>query len=328
MLKCITMENGGRFNNMRRLPESFINDLKNEDGILNPLLERIKKDDTLLLSIRNNYVNIYYRGGNLVRISCGAKGYKAFFDKRYNKTDIFLPKLPDTINDVGDTESWIAAFPTLKQTMDISFSINSKPEREFQQLIARENNNSTISNETEYFITDIEFSDSEIREVRFDLLAIRWLASQRRKHTECLPVFIELKYGDGALNGSAGLIKHLEDLNRILSDQEQYAAILETMEKQFEQLGELGLVKYKQPANFRGISLNPQMKPEVIIVLANHNPRSRILADILSSNQMKDFEDPTKFYLKFFVASFAGYGFHADTMFTLPEIKERLNSGI
>ena len=44
------MENGGRFSNMRRLPEQFINDLKNKDGILNPLLERIKKDDTLLLA--------------------------------------------------------------------------------------------------------------------------------------------------------------------------------------------------------------------------------------------------------------------------------------
>jgi len=309
---------------MRRLPKTFMNDLKNEDGKLYPLLERIKKDDTLLLSIRNNYINIYYRGGNLVRISYGAKGYKAFFDKRYNKTDIYLPELPDTINDVGDTERWIAAFPTLKQTMDISFSINNKPEREFQQLIARENNNSTISNETEYFITDIEFSDSEIREARFDLLAIRWLASQRRNHSECLPAFIELKYGDGALNGSAGLIKHLEDLNRILSDQKQYEAILETMEKQFEQLDELGLVKFKQPANYRGISLNPQMKPEVIIVLANHNPRSRKLADILYSNEMKELNDPTKFDLKFFIASFAGYGFHADTMVSLPEIKKRL----
>ena len=66
---------------MRRLPKTFMNDLKNEDGKLYPLLERIKKDDTLLLSIRNNYINIYYRGGNLVRISYGAKGYKAFFDE-------------------------------------------------------------------------------------------------------------------------------------------------------------------------------------------------------------------------------------------------------
>ena len=310
--------------NMRRLPESFISDLKNGDGKLYPLLERIKKDDTLLLSIRNNYVNVYYRGGNLVRVSYGTKGYKAFFDKKYNKTDIDLPELPDSIKDVDDTINWIAAFPTLKQTMDISFSVNNKPEREFQQLIARENNNSTISNETEYFITDIEFSDSEIREARFDLLAIRWLASQRRNHSECLPAFIELKYGDGALNGSAGLIKHLEDLNRILSDRKQYKAILETMEKQFEQLGELGLVKFKQPANYKGISLNPQMKPEVIIVLANHNPRSRKLADILNSNEMKELNDPTKFELKFFIASFTGYGFHADTMVSLPEIKKRL----
>ena len=36
--------------------------------------------------------------------------------------------------------------------MDFYFSENSKPEREFQQLIARENNFSTIANQSEYFV--------------------------------------------------------------------------------------------------------------------------------------------------------------------------------
>ena len=41
-------------------------------------------------------------------------------------------------------------------------------EREFQQLVERENNRSSISGETEYFITDIELADS-INGTRFDI---------------------------------------------------------------------------------------------------------------------------------------------------------------
>ena len=104
-----------------------------------------------------------------------------------------------------------------------------KAEREFQQLIARENNCSTISNETEYFVTDIEFADSSVG-ARFDLLAVRWLASQRRNISKCRPALIELKYGDGALGGSAGLIKHLEDVSRILLDKGRFDSILQTMQ--------------------------------------------------------------------------------------------------
>jgi len=309
---------------MRRLPQAFINDLKDKEGILYPLLDRVKHDDTLMLSIRDGYINVYYRGGNLVRVSYNDNGtYKAFFDTRYNKTEIPLPEPPKTIKSLDNTNAWIAAFPSLKETMDISFSTNSKSEREFQQLIARENNYSTISNETEYFVTDIEFTDSSIGAC-FDLLAVRWLACQRRKNNECRPALVELKYGDGALNGSAGLIKHLEDINKILSDHEKYKVILQTMEMQFEQLAELGLVRLKSSSKSSGIELNSQTKPEVIIVLANHNPRSRKLADILNSPEIKDLNDPSKFDLKFFIASFAGYGFHQDCMVSLNEFQKLL----
>jgi hypothetical protein len=317
-------DNGGIYKQLRRLPQSFISDLKNEGGILRPLLVRVRQDDTLLLSIRDGYINTYYRGGSLARISYKANGtYKAFFDRRYNKTDTPLPALPDTIKNLGDTNIWIAAFPKIKEMMDISFSINNKPEREFQQLIARENNRSTISNETEYFVTDIEFADSSIG-ARFDLLAVRWLASQRRNNDECLPALIELKYGDGTLGGNAGLIKHLEDVSRILSDREKYESILQTMQVQFEQLDELGLVKFKKPSQSKNININSQMKPQVIVVLANHNPRSKKLLDIIDSPKIKELNSLSIFDLKFFAVKFAGYGFHQDCMASLEEFQTLL----
>ena len=57
--------------------------------------------------------------------------------------------------------------------MDYHFSVKWKLEREFQQLVARENNRSAISNQTEYFITDIELADEQSR---FDMLALKWRA--------------------------------------------------------------------------------------------------------------------------------------------------------
>jgi hypothetical protein len=308
----------------RRLPNSFINDLKDSKGLLHPFLERVQLDNTLMLFIRNNYVNVYYRGGNLLRLTRKTDHvYNAFFDPRYNKSDIILPDLPTTLREPKDVITWRTAFPTLKQIMDISFSKNSKPEREFQQLIARENNCSTISNETEYFITDIEFSDSNLR-ARFDLLAIKWLASDRKHGHICKPALIEMKYGDNALSGTAGIFEHLRDLNEFLSDSSRYQVLQQTMETQFDQLDELELVLYKHPTNKIKVSLDGSVKPEVLIVIANHNPRSSKLRTILDDPRIKKYENSPHFDLKFFVANFAGYGFHSDCMLSLNGIKKVL----
>jgi hypothetical protein len=50
---------------MKTLSQPFMNDLLKPDGLLNPILERVKHDHTLMLSIRENYINIYYRSGNI-----------------------------------------------------------------------------------------------------------------------------------------------------------------------------------------------------------------------------------------------------------------------
>lgn len=49
---------------MCALSEEFIKDL--QQGLLKNLLEEVKKDDNLCLAIRENYINIYYRGGKFI----------------------------------------------------------------------------------------------------------------------------------------------------------------------------------------------------------------------------------------------------------------------
>lgn len=309
---------------MRELSKNFLNDLRSPNGLLRPIFERVRQDHTLMFAIRDSYINIYYRGGNLIRVQEQSTGsYRPFFDEQYNKVQKKLPALPLNINNQDDAKSWVAALPHLKEIMDLYFSSNTKPEREFQQLVTRENNFSTISNESEYFVSDIEFADSGLG-ARFDMLAIRWLASQRKNGSNCRPALIEMKYGDGALGGSAGLVKHLQDIETLISDKNRYSILLSTMEAQFNQLDELKLLNFNRSSKGTKVKMDVNDKPEVIIILANHNPRSSKLSAILNEPTIEQYDQSPNFDLRFYVASFAGYGLHADCMISLAQFRNLL----
>jgi hypothetical protein len=301
-----------------------MHDLNSDQGLLQPILQRVRLDESLMLAIRDNYINIYYRGGNLLRVKEQTNGtYTSFFDEKYRK-HIKLPSA--TIKSTAEATAWVDAFPYLKEAIDLFLSIHNKPEREFQQVVARENNFSTISNDSEYFISDIEFADS-VLSARFDMLAIRWLASERKNGSNCRPALIEMKYGDGALAGKSGLLEHLQDMHKLISDKNKYEALLQTITSQFEQLADLGLLNFKRCKKETKIELVAATKPEVIFVLANHNPRSTTLASILKTLA----NDPEKiakyaecFDLRFFVSHFAGYGLHSDCMLTLSQFQKLL----
>lgn len=309
---------------MRELSKSFMNDLLNPDGLLHPILERVKQDQTLMLAIRENYINIYYRGGNILRIKeQSANSYRLKFDTNYNISGQRISSLPGAIKTQDEAKIWVDSFATLKNIMDVYFSVHSKPEREFQQLLARENNDSTISNQSEYFISDIEFTDSGIG-ARFDILAIRWLASQRKSGTNCRAVLIEMKYGDGALGGNAGLLKHLKDIDTLIANIKDYDGLLRTMENQFKQLNQLGLLNFNKGKSKTTVKLDVKNKPEVVFILVNHNPRSLKLKKILSNPAFDAHSQSKRFDLRFYVASFTGYGLHADCMFDLAEFRKLL----
>ncbi len=309
---------------MRGLDPDFVTALADKDRLLSPVLERVKQDHTLMLAIRKNYINIYYRGGNLLRVAFnGENSYTAFFDPNYSINGKVELDLPSQIQSIDDAKGWVRSFSHLKEIMDMYFAGKSKSEREFQQLVARENNFSTISNESEYFFSDIEFADSELG-ARFDLLAIRWLASQRKNGANCRAAFVEMKYGDGALGGTSGLVKHLDDITNLVSNEESYPHVLQTMESQFNQLDQLGLMSFNRAACMKKIKIDREQKPEVIILLANHNPRSTKLSSILNDEQIEKYAESTNFDLKFFVASFSGYAFHADCMKPLSEFRRLL----
>ena len=80
-----------------------------KQGALSAILVRVKEDDTLMLALRNGYINIYYRGGNLLKIAQTATTgvYIASFDTKYNKLGHPLPiQFPYTIGEEANAESW------------------------------------------------------------------------------------------------------------------------------------------------------------------------------------------------------------------------------
>ncbi len=205
----------------RAIAEKFIYDLK--QGRLVSLTRKIQNDDTLMLALRGKSINVYYRGGNILRLKEWGDGYTSFFDKNY-AAEHAIPRLPDSVRTEDDCEKWVLCFPVLKEIMNEFLAHHRKAEREFQQLVAWENNRSPIANETEYFFTDIEYADSEIG-ARADMIGLKWKADERKDGLHCTPVLVEMKYGIGALEGRAGIAEHISDLKVILGTPEKQIAI-------------------------------------------------------------------------------------------------------
>ena len=303
----------------RILSEKFENDLLN--GCLKGLREHILADNTLMLAVRDGYVNVYYRGGNILKLSEKGDGYDASFDENYTKgQSLQLPNSPMRVASETDIQQWVESFPVRKQIMDFWFAKNPKMEREFQQLVARENNTSPISNETEYFITDIELA---IPGARFDMLAFKWLSTERKADKVRLAL-IEMKYGDGALTGTSGIVAHLTQLGNFLSDSESRKTLREMATKQINQLNRLGLIAHKRTEG-RDFDVVDD-KCEVVFLFANSNPRATGLLKELTSSEFTALVAKLGDYcdVRFFIANSAGYGMHEKCMVGLDAYVEFL----
>ena len=208
----------------------------------------------------------------------------------------------------------------MKQYMDFYFSGNKKEEREYQQLVVRENNYSSIANGTDYFIIDIEYDNHA--NARFDLVAVEWpsLASHRKLSKEFKPklVVIEMKYGDRALSGTAGMKKHLDDFNLFISDSSAVLDFKSEMISIFSQKRELGLI----PCLSSEENSNPIKEfaddIELAFIIANHDPASTKLKTELSSCGAIS--------AKFITSNFMGYGIYKESIFDIKEFYNKHSS--
>jgi hypothetical protein len=292
---------------MRVLSKEFFSDF--QQGILKPFLTRVNEDHSLCIELRDNYLNIYYRGGALLKLAHSNDGYVVTFDTKYFGSDD-RPSLPSrNIIQPVDVATWLAYFPILKQAIDLFPKMTE--EREAQQIIVRDNNFGRIARSTDYYICDIEYANPY---GQFDIVAVHWPSSisERMNPRDRRLVLAEVKFGDGALEGTAGIHSHVEDVNKYLSDQETVEALKHEMHAVFNQKRALGLIDCgKDMAGF-----SDEM-PIFLLILANHDPdKSRLREVLLTLPESPHAE------VRIASASLLGYGLHDQMNLTVEEALE------
>ncbi len=182
----------------------------------------VRIDSSLDLQIRDGYLNIYYCGGSLLRIS-GFRGKSLSFKfdheyfKRPGKESVVPPWLPKPDHNFS---AWVSQLDKLKQTMREWFVENEKVERDLQQRIC---NATTRTSESSWIILDVEYAawlyDAKKgrRLCRFDMIAVPRATLDA---TGSLPVFlVEFKQGNKALFGKSGVESHAKDLLQFITSE-------------------------------------------------------------------------------------------------------------
>ena len=231
----------------------------------------------------------------------------------------------------NDVRAWLEAVPKLKHAIDLHLGRGPRDEREFQQILVRENNFPRLASpsdreqtsagparSTDYYICDIEYASAY---GRFDLIAVHWPSNPttRKRAEDRRLVFVEMKYGDGdsQLDGTSGIRSHVKDVNCFLS-QADIGSFKKDMMEVFNQKRRLGLVDCgKDLCSFSDEA------PMLLLVLAHHDPDHAKLAEVLDR-----LPDSRHADVAIATASFMGYGLYDQAIHTLEEAQARFGDYI
>jgi hypothetical protein len=267
---------------MRKLSDEFMCKLKH--GFLSGIVQRVKDDKDLDLQIRDNYLNLYYKGNSLLKLSEASHNHY-----RVDIHQKFLGGSP--VPDLTCQETvafFLGRIPDLKANI-IRYG-RSSLELEYEQLIIRANNQER-RNASEYFIVDRQYATGG--QDRFDLTAVFWDRKARRRGQEVFPCFMEVKF---ALNTDIATVH--QQLRRcyeaICEDPPSMAQEAEII---FRQKLDLGI--YDQPENRIEAMKTLRFSEDIdrfqfILVLVDYNPYSSLLdlknlAELPFANQVKVF---------------------------------------
>lgn len=299
----------------RLLSEPFL--IACETGILSPLLERVRIDATLDAGIRREELAIYYRGARMVFITPSPSGFSHRIDENFLSKASPRLVLPKTLSSQEDVLEFVASIPLIKEAIDFKLGEDPKDEREYQQLVMRENNDARKLNGTDFLICDLEYSHPDVAGMRLDLVAARWPSDPvARKRTDGLELaLIEMKFGDAALgsdSGKSGLLEHFQDMRRVSS---HFEALKREMASHLAQKARLGLLRRSELGRKdrrERIGFSPhQKKVDWILLLAGHDPSKRTLGQELSKLQGAIREaGELAFEVKVAVSAFSGYGLY------------------
>lgn len=280
---------------MRQLSENFIHTLK--AGFLSPLLGNVLADKDLDLHIRDNYLNIYYKGNSLLKLAeSGSSRFKVEIHPK------FLGDQP--VSDLVDEETtatFIERIPGIKEKI-VEFGKHSL-ETEYEQLIIRANNREKRNN-PEYFLVDRQYS---IKRERFDLMGIYWKRRGRARGQTIAPCLMEVKF---ALNTDISKVhRQLNSYYNLVRD--NLTVITEDLQSSFKQ--RLGLGLYDQDPNrleaMKTLQISRKLEDfQFILIFVDYNPYSKQLdLEKISSLPFAD-------QIKIFFSGFAMWGPRLETI--------------
>lgn len=254
----------------RALSDNFLHDLNPEEGgKYGELVKRVRRDKDLDLEFRGNYINIYYQGHSIQKLT---QNGIIEIDKAF--TENGLHKLPEKIPDV---DSYINLLPCLKDNISCHSKENEEGKRisknnrelEFEQLLIRANNRESRNN-SEYIIIDRQYVvRSGNKTDKWDLIALRY-PSNKRPPKGYLSI-IEVKYGSNLV--ISDIVKQVERYGQYYMKYKN--DICTDMEKVFKQKLELDLITRTSERLdwLKGLSLVEDIEStEIILYLIDCNP--------------------------------------------------------
>ena len=266
----------------RGLKEPFLRCL--QTGFLSGITEKVRADKDLDLQIRENYLNIYFKGHALLKLSerLGG-GYRVEIHEK------FLGGRPiDDLVDEETTEVFLSRIPYLKERI---IQHGTGLETEYEQLIIRANNWERRNN-SEYFIIDRQYA---VNRLRFDLTGFFWDSKKPNKGDTVPLCLMEVKFG---------LNQDIQNLHEQLGDyynamKTRFAAIAEEAEILFKQKLKLGLIDQSEgrliAMETLEISRNIE-KCQFLIVLVDYNPRSTLFKKAVSELEKLKFSDQIRVF--------------------------------
>ena len=297
-------------------------ELKEKDEMSYLAWQVILSDDTLCPVLRKMKIDIYYRGYKAFSLT--GDGIIRNHDEFNN--ELYIYDVPEVIS----KEKFMEYLPYMKQNIDLWIGAGKKSpyEREFMQLIMRENNSKKAGNLSDYFIIDMEHQYKKSAPIP-DLAGLIMERSQRRRKTYRLSI-IEVKYLDRAFTGPAGIGAHIDDYVRLLNDPDLQNDLKSDICEMFYQSKKLGLLPGIRNKNER-IDISDE-RPELLLALISRNTNNgrnnrknevKSLKDILESS-LKKYGDVLD---DVYVAGTAeiGFGLYADRKMKLRDFCGQLS---
>lgn len=193
-----------------------------QDGKLSNLLNLVSKNKNFAVLLRDDYFNVYYRGGNVAKVSSdnSVKFDMQYFRQHRNYADEDFTFMSEQINSAvslfknGQYQAYLDLIvPAMNNYFRLGFKSDEEKESQHQLCI-----NNTFDSSSEFTILDLEYEVSTESQFaycgkrttknngkpkpRFDIVTVR-----KSDGKICI---MELKKGTDALENKSGIGEHAE----------------------------------------------------------------------------------------------------------------------